>query len=249
MNKLLVMLVLTLLVTGLAAQQSSPNATPAPAKPSAARPATGTTTTVASPPAAAAAISSESDPMALPVGTAVKIKLETPISTATNRRGDRFGGRVTEAVTLNGKTIIPVGAAVEGEVMRASQPRRIGGTPTIDLHPESVTMPDGQSYRINAVIVDTSYRPETSVNGEGEIKGRGRNRMDNIELGAGAGAGAIAGGIISGGKAALIGAGVGATATTVHWLFKRRTAEVPAGTEIVMELDRPMALSSASGGQ
>jgi len=248
MKKLFVLVVLAVLVTGLSAQQStSPNASVAPAKPSAARPAGQVTTTPGA--TVSSAGTGESDPTALPVGTAVKIKLETPISTATNRRGDRFGGRVTEAVMLNGKTIIPVGAALEGEVMRASQPRRIGGTPTIDLHPESITMPDGQSYRINAVIVDTSYRPETSVNNEGEIKGRGRDRMDNIELGAAAGAGAIAGGIISGGKAALIGAGVGATATTVHWLFKRRTAEVPAGTEIVMELDRPMALTAATGGQ
>ncbi|HXZ81970.1 MAG TPA: hypothetical protein VEG30_18720 [Terriglobales bacterium] len=249
MKKLFLLVVLAVLVTGLSAQQStSPNAT-TPEKPSAARPATGTVTAPVSSPASTAVPSTENDPTALPVGTALKIKLETPISTATNRRGDRFGGRVTEAVMLNGKTVIPIGASVEGEVMRASQPRRIGGTPTIDLHPESVTMPDGQTYRINAVIVDTSHRPETKVNDEGEIKGRGRDRMDNIELGAAAGAGAIAGGIISGGKAALIGAGVGATATTVHWLFKRRTAEVPAGTEIVMELDRPMALTSASGGR
>ena len=46
------------------------------------------------------------------------MKLETALSTATNRTGDTFAGRVTENVVLEGKTVIPVGASVEGHVMQ-----------------------------------------------------------------------------------------------------------------------------------
>jgi len=47
----------------------------------------------------------------------------------------------------------------------------------------------------------------------------------------------------------LVGGTIGATATVAHWLGKRRSAMLPAGTELVMELSRPLAMTAASGGQ
>ncbi len=185
----------------------------------------------------------------LPAGTALSMKLETAISTRTNKAGDRFSGRVTEDVKLEGRTIIPVGASVEGRVARAEEHRRFRGTPTIDLRPEAVVMPNGDHLTLNAVIVDTDARPDVDVNDEGRLQGRGHNRGDWQETGIAAGVGAIAGGMIAGGHGALIGSGAGATASVVHWLIQRRSAELPAGTEIVMELSRPMSLSASSAGQ
>ena len=152
-------------------------------------------------------------------------------------------------MSLNGRTIIPVGAALEGRIARADERRRIRGTPTIDLRPETIIMPNGNRYALNAVIVDTDARPDMDVSDEGKLKGRGHDRRDWEETGIASGAGAIAGGVIAGGHGALIGAGVGATASVVHWLVKRRSAELPAGTEIVMELSRPMSLGASGAGQ
>jgi hypothetical protein len=186
----------------------------------------------------------------LPAGTAVRMKLETAISTRRNKAGDRFIGRVTEGVKQNGMTIIPAGASLEGRIARATEHRRIRGTPTIDLRPDTVVMPNGNRFSINAVVVDTSARPDVDVNDEGKLKGRGHDSSDWKETGIGAGAGAIAGGVIAGAHGALIGAGVGATASVVHWLIKTRSAELPAGTELVLELSHPMSLgNAASGGQ
>jgi hypothetical protein len=181
----------------------------------------------------------------LPSGTAVKMKLETPISTHSSKVGDTFAGRVTEPVVLGGKTIIPVGAALEGRVARVAEPRRIKGRPTIDLRPESVTLPNGEKFNISAVLVDTSRRPQTDVNDEGRIKGRGYDGADLKEVAIGTGAGAGVGALVGGGTGALVGAGVGATGTIVHWLTKHKSADLPAGTEIVMELSRPMVLKAA----
>ena len=200
--------------------------------------------------APAASATTSTDLMsALPVGTAVKMKLETAISTRTNKSGDRFSGRVTEGVRLNGRTIIPVGASLEGRIARAQDRRRIRGTPTIDLRPDTIIMPSGDRYSLNAVVVDTNARPDVDVNDEGKLKGRGHDGGDWKETGIVAAGGAIAGGVIAGGEGALIGAGVGATATVVHWLVKTRSATLPAGTEIVWELSRPMSLGAGSGGQ
>jgi len=54
-----------------------------------------------------------------------------------------------------------------------------------------------------------------------------------------------------GGKGFLIGGAVGATVTVTHWLGKHRSAMLPAGTELVMELSRPMSMNVvvASSGQ
>jgi hypothetical protein len=238
MKKLSVALLCAGLVVSAAAKEKS-------AKPSAAH----TTAVVVSAPAQPAAAATRTDLSALPAGTAVRMKLETPISTRSSTPGERFAGRVIEAVKLNGKTVIPVGAGLEGRVLRADEPRRIRGTPTIDLRPDLVVMPDGQRLALNAVVVDTSARPETEVNDEGKIKGRGRDSRDWKETGVGAGGGAIVGALVGGGKGTLIGAATGATASVVYWLTKRNTATLPAGTEIVMELSRPMALSSRSSGQ
>ncbi len=188
-------------------------------------------------------------PLALPVGTAIRMKLESRISTQTSNPGDAFAGRVTEDVSLNGKTVIPVGAAVAGHVLRADEPRRIRGTPTIDVRPELVTLPSGEKYTMNAVVVDTSRRPETDVNDEGRIKGRGHDGRDLGEIAIGTGAGAGVGAMIGGAHGALIGAAVGTTGTVVHWLTKRKSAELPAGTEIIMELSRPMTMSASGAGK
>jgi hypothetical protein len=37
---------------------------------------------------------------------------------------------------------------------------------------------------------------------------------------------------------------VGATSTTAHWLAKHRSAILPAGTELTLELNRPMAMGT-----
>jgi hypothetical protein len=186
---------------------------------------------------------------ALPPGTAVYMKLETPISTRTNSRGDRFSGRVTQPVNLNGRTVIPVGAAIEGRVLQADEPRRIRGVPTIDLHPETVTMPDGTRFAMNAVVVDTSLHPDVEVNEEGRIRGKGRDGRDWKETGIATGAGAGIGALAGGGKGALLGAGIGATASVVRWMTRTHSASLPVNTEIIMELSRPMSLSSTSAGQ
>src|SRR5581483_9609820 len=173
---------------------------------------------------------------ALPVGTAIRMKLQTPLSTTANKHGDRFGGRVVEAVLLNGNMIIPVGSAIDGEVIRADEHRRIRGTPTFDLRPTLITLPNGGKYAINATIVDVSNR-SLNVTDEGEIKGRGHDRADWVERGVGTAVGTGIGAAIGGGKGALVGASIGAGATLVHWLTKTKSAQIAAGTEIIMELN------------
>ena len=187
--------------------------------------------------------------LSLPAGTAVKMKLQTTLATFTTKPGYPFAGRVTEPVVKDGKTIIPIGATIEGRVTKVSEPRRIAGKPTIGISPQTVVLPNGERYAFNATLVDTSLRDGTDVNEEGQFKGAGHDGSDLKEVAVGTGGGMAIGGLTGGGKGVLIGGAIGATATIVHWLGKHRSAVLPAGTELVMEISHSMTLSAASAGQ
>ena len=187
--------------------------------------------------------------LSLPAGTALNVKLESTLATFTSKTGDVFSGRVTQPVVMDGKTVIPIGATVLGRVGRVNQPRRIAGKPTIGIVPETIVLPNGERYALNATLVDTSLRAGTDVNQEGQFKGAGHNNRDLLEMGAGTGGGMLIGGLAGGGKGVAIGGAIGATATVAHWLSKRRSGMLPPGTELVLELNRPMVLSAASSGQ
>src|ERR1700736_5963121 len=174
---------------------------------------------------------------ALPTGTAVKMKLETTLATFSSKAGDPFSARVTAPVVIDGKTVIPIGATVEGRVTKANEPRRIAGKPTIAIFPEHLILPNGDRFMLNASLIDTNRRHGTDVNTEGQFKGAGHDGKDLTEIGMGTGGGL------------LIGGAVGATVTVAHWLGKHRSAMLPAGTELVMELNRPMTMTGANTGQ
>jgi hypothetical protein len=185
----------------------------------------------------------------LPTGTAVKMKLDTTLATFSSKAGDPFSARVTEAVVMDGKTVIPVGTTVEGRVTKSTEPRRIAGKPTIAIFPENLILPDGQRFLLNATLVDTNRGRGTDVNTEGQYKGAGHDGKDLTEIGMGTGGGMLIGGLIGGAKGLVIGGAVGATVTVSHWLGKHRSASLPAGTELVMELNRPMVMTRPVAGQ
>jgi hypothetical protein len=181
---------------------------------------------------------------ALPAGAVIKMKLETGVSTAVNKVGDVFHGRVTEDVNYRGKTVIPVGSALQGTVTRVDEKRRWRGRPTLELRPEYVTLPNGDVYSIVAVLTDVDPETGTHVDGEGRVKGSGIDTRDKVEMAAGAGSGGLIGGLSAqSGKGALIGAMLGGGAAVGYWLSKRKSASIEAGAEIVMELSRPMAMN------
>jgi hypothetical protein len=187
----------------------------------------------------------------VPAGTALMVKLDTTLATFSNKAGDPFQARLAEPVMLNGRVVIPAGAMVEGRVTRVSEPRRISGKPTIGIMPEALVLPTGERFFLDATLVDTSAGRDTDVNQEGEFKGSGHDRRDQLETGGGAAGGMLIGGLIGGPPGVLIGGVVGAGSTGVHWLSKHHSAVLPAGTGLTLELNRPLAMTPvvASAGQ
>ncbi len=188
--------------------------------------------------------------IALPMGTAVRMRLEQALSADKNSRGDEFTGRITQDVIVDGKTVIPHGSSLTGSVTYASGAKRFAGRPSLELLPQTVILPDGVTVPIIATVVDTSDPKRFDVNDEGRINGQRRNSGDNIELAAGTGVGLVTGAIFGGAKGSLIGAVTGAGITTVHSLMKKHSMTVPAGTEIIMEISGPVTgTQAAADGQ
>ena len=185
--------------------------------------------------------------VSVPEGTPLKVKLATTISTFSSKVGDPFQGKTTEPVVIEGKTLIPAGSTIEGRVTKLNEPRRISGKPTIVIFPEHIVLPDGQRFMLNAVLVDTDIKG-TDVNEEGQFKGTGHDKRDQIEVAGGTGAGMLIGGLAGGPPGLLIGGAIGAGATTTHWLVQRRSAVLPSGTGLLLELSRPMTMSTTAAG-
>lgn len=64
----------------------------------------------------------------LPAGTVIELALLQPIGSKLNKRGDRFGLRLVEDVSIDGRVILPAGIIGEGEVVHAA-PSKMGGKP------------------------------------------------------------------------------------------------------------------------
>jgi hypothetical protein len=232
------------------ATQSTPAPAPrveAPA-PSTAAPAAATAT-IATPadPALAAERDAAMTGTLLPTGTTLKVRLDSALSSQSHE-GEAFSARVVEPVLLDGKSLIPAGATVEGRVAHTRQPRRIRGKGTIDLHPESVVMPDGTRFHLAAAVVDTGAPKQLDVDDEGRIHPAGSKMNTLKQAGIGAGAGALAGGLITHTPhGTFVGAGIGATAAIVRSLIARSSANLPAQTDLYLELSRPLALTPSAG--
>lgn len=186
----------------------------------------------------------------VPAGTSMMVRLDTTLATFSNKAGDPFRASLTQPVVINGQTVIPQGATVEGRVTKISEPRRISGKPTIGILPEAVIMPNGERYYLDATLTDTNIHG-TDVNSEGQFKGSAHDRRDTLEQGGGTAGGMLIGGLAGGPVGVLVGGAIGAGATTGHWLAKHRSATLPAGTQLTLELNRALALTTTpavSGG-
>jgi hypothetical protein len=159
-----------------------------------------------------------SDPVIVPAGTQLTVRLSQSLSSKTNEPGDDFTGVLDHDVTVDGKTVIPAGSEVTGEVVDAEASGRLKGTGRLFLTLTEVEV-NGDSYD---VTTSTAGRREGS-----------KLKRNVLIVGAGTGLGALIGGLAGGGKGAAIGAGVGAgggTATAA--LTGRRDIRYPAETRL-----------------
>ena len=180
-------------------------------------------------------------------GTEVAMRLRTSVDTKFNQKGDRIICTVEEPVSVDNVEVIPVGTRIHGRIGDIQKPGRFNRGGKLVLTFESIEVAGAGSIPISGSLVDL-YDPETEedkkqtknlkLGQEGEIKAPGPSTLKRAgTIGIGTGIGVAAGG----GVGAAAGAGVG-VAVAFIW-FKGKEVNLPAGTGIVMRIDRGVALS------
>jgi hypothetical protein len=186
---------------------------------------------------------------ALSEGTAFRAQLVGELSTANTKAGSHFIATLTENVEHDGRVILPLGSSLEGRITEARGGHRLGAAAAIHLVPETVTLPDGTLYRLNAQLIDLKAGRNTRVNDEGTIVGNDHTAGHMTTLGVTTGSGAIVGAIVGGGPGLVIGAGIGAGVGTVLWLRQDRQQTLPEGTVLVFSLNEPMEITPSASVQ
>jgi hypothetical protein len=180
----------------------------------------------------------------LPTATVLRLKLNRAVSTTTAKPGEQLTATLTQPVQVDGATVVPAGATVNCLVMRAHGASRFRGKPSLSIKAISVQTPTRGQLNFTASVVDTATPRKLDVDQEGRIRGVTPNPMDKIEAGALAGTGAIAGAVIAGPEGLLIGTATGAAIAAGHIIVKHRELTLPAGTELIFELDAPATLAT-----
>jgi hypothetical protein len=184
----------------------------------AAKPAAATTA-----PAAKAAPPPPPKPIIVPAGTTLSVALTTPLSTKTARKGDRFQGQLSQPVMVDGKTVVPAGAMVEGYVVaKVSGSKEIGATPSLSLTFDKLVPTPDYSVAISGQLVQT---------------GKSEAGADTAKIAGGAIAGAIIGNQVNTGKGSVIGGVLGAAAGAAAAKNTGSEVELPAGTVVGFALD------------
>lgn len=167
-------------------------------------------------------------PIVVPAGTTITVRLASAVGSKTSNTGDVFMASVAEPVTVDGKTVIPKGADAKGQVVEAKALGKIKGEARLKLALTSVT------------IKDKAYAIESSVSSR-SAKGKGKRTA--VTTAGGGGLGALIGGIAGGGKGAAIGALAGAGAGFAGGAFTgNKQIELPAETALSFELTAPLTI-------
>ena len=162
----------------------------------------------------------------IPAGTTLPLELTTAVSSATAQVETPVTARLRRAVTVDGETVLPAGAVVNGEVSEVDRAGRVQGRSRLALRFTSIVI-DGrrESLRTNPVA----------------FEGEATKSEDATKIGAGAGIGAAIGGLLGGGSGAAKGAVIGGAAGTGAVLATRgKDVELAAGADLSPTLASPV---------
>ena len=172
----------------------------------------------------------------LPIGTTVKVRMKEDLSTKTTIAGTAFTAELVAPVLRDGRVLLPAGSTLTGRVTEVHGGKRINGEASMHLMPQQVTLPDGTIYPIHAQVIDTDLYKATKVDTEGTILHKGSKTGSSASIGLATGAGAASGAMLAGWPGAIIGAGIGASVSTVVWLKQDRQTSLPEGTGVTFML-------------
>lgn len=103
----------------------------------------------------------------IPGGTQVRAELEMGISTRYSRAGEEVHASVIEAITQDGKAIIPVGTSLSGHIdFIQPRERQQKLRASFRIVFDTINLPGNQSFRCRAIISGVGFAFRTSPDGD-----------------------------------------------------------------------------------
>ncbi|HEX5736215.1 MAG TPA: hypothetical protein VF131_25525 [Blastocatellia bacterium] len=167
------------------------------------------------------------------VGTTLRVRLDTDLSSKEARVGDRFTATVLDPETYEG-------ARVTGHISSIKKSGRVEGRTSMNLTFDSIETRNGSRGTMRAELVRV-YDPDSEsskrVDEEGTVESSSRGKQTLKRSGIGAAAGAVLGAIVGGGKGAAIGLIVGGAAGAGSIAIEgSKELELPSGTELLIRV-------------
>ncbi|HMC58442.1 MAG TPA: hypothetical protein VKJ01_04545 [Candidatus Solibacter sp.] len=163
------------------------------------------------------------DPVNLPAGTNLVVRMIDPVDSETAHVGQTYAASLDEPVMLNGEAVIPRGADITVKLVDSKESGKLTGKAELTL--------DLVSIRVNGKMVDINTQ---SVQRESDSRGAKTAKV----AGGTAAVGAIIGAIAGGGKGAAIGAGAGAAAGAgAQVVTKGQKVKIPSETRLTFVLE------------
>jgi len=161
--------------------------------------------------------------------TEFRVKLLAPLSTETNRKGDKITAQILAPDQF-------AGAMMEGEVKESKSGGKVNGRSVLNFTYQSIVVKDGATIPISSEVKGfVNSKGKANVDEEGRVV---EKKNSAGKLAGAAGAGALIGGIAGGAKGAAIGAGVGAAVGLIVILVAVKGANVTfaPGSEITLSV-------------
>jgi hypothetical protein len=165
----------------------------------------------------------------IPSGTAITVRLQNAVSSATSTTGDQFEATLDQPIVIEGQTIAPEGAHVLGRVIAARRSGRLlhAGYLRIALSSLAVNGKDVPVQSSSVMVASTSHK-----------------RRNLAWIGGGAGGGALIGAIATGGTGALIGSAIGAAGgTTAAYATGKKDVGFGPERRLTFRLIHPLTIA------
>ena len=166
-------------------------------------------------------------PIMVPGGTLLNVRITDTIDVDASKAGMQFKAIVDDPVMLQGKVVIPRGAAAALEAVKVQQSGTMKGSDKITLKMNRVSF-GGRAYDVATQYVET--------------KGKGEGKRTARKVGGGVGLGAVIGGIAGGGEGAAVGALVGGIAGAAVASAGEEHLKIPAETRLQFKLNAAVSI-------
>ncbi|HUA16166.1 MAG TPA: hypothetical protein VMG31_12790 [Verrucomicrobiae bacterium] len=169
------------------------------------------------------------EPIVVPAGTSVTVRLDAALGSKLSQAGQTFSGSIAKDVMIGAAVAIPKGSTVSGTVTDAKPLGKFAGGAVLTVRLDSINLNGADTP------VQTAVRSFTA---------KGKGKRTAVMAGGGAALGGIIGGLAGGGKGAAIGmlagggAGGGGAALTGN-----KDIVLPAESALSFELTQPLQIS------